>query len=58
MKEDLERATHFRKLAEEVRAKVASLKSPEAREIFGRLASDYDRLAESLEQVARPLKAN
>jgi hypothetical protein len=46
-----EKARHFRDLATEVRAKAAMLKSLEALEILGKLAADYDSLAESLERA-------
>lgn len=53
MNDVLERALHLRNLAEEARAKAASLKSQEAREILRKLAFDYDKAAETLEFAAK-----
>jgi hypothetical protein len=47
------RAQRYRVRAEELRSIRETWKDPETREILGRVAADYDRMADRLEQSSR-----
>ena len=49
----IQRALHYRNLAEEARIKALALKSQGAQIVLEKLAADYDTLAESLERAAK-----
>ena len=52
-----DRAKHYRQLATVIRARVATMKTPEARDVLEAVATDYELLAsytESLESAGHP----
>jgi hypothetical protein len=49
----LERAKRYRLHAEKLRAMLGDLRDPDSRQQAAELASDFDRMAEELEQSAK-----
>lgn len=58
MNDYIEKALHFRNLAEEARMNAARPKIPQAKELFVKLASNYDSLADTLEHIAKIMISN
>ena len=52
----LVRAQNYRVRAEELRSIRETWKDPETREILGKVAADYDRMADQLEMIASEQK--
>lgn len=51
METDAARALRYRNLAEEIRIRAAAATSDQTRELFLKLAQDYDAMAKSIEDV-------
>ena len=54
--EPLERAKHFRYRAEELRTIASEWIDSGTREVLGRVAKDYEHMAEQLEKQAKSLR--